>query len=158
MCCIGNWELVVKRDYFNKVAGGVRDQGRLDAHSEVVKIRTAVTVADQQQDSETANLQTVITLANQTLVTLLNATVAANYTAQLTALDTKYASDSSNVSTLCSTPQFVIVNPFAIHKLLVFCCIISVSVSVGMPPVVAKAEVSLHWYEHEHLIIVHSHR
>lgn len=126
MCGTGNWELVVKRDYFNKVAGGVRDQGRLDAHSELVKIRTAVTVADQQQDSETANLQTVITLANQTLVTLLNATVAANYTAQLTALDTKYASDSSNVSALYVTPHVSTMNPFAFHKLLVFCCTVLV--------------------------------
>lgn len=35
----GNWALVVKRDYFNKVAGGVRQQEKLDAHSELVKIR-----------------------------------------------------------------------------------------------------------------------
>ena len=126
MHCAGNWELAVKRDYFNKVAGGVRDQGRLDAHSELVKIRTAVTVADQQQDSETANLQTVISLANQTLITLLNATVAANYTAQLTALDTEYASDSSNVSASNSTPQCVALNPFSIHRLLVFRCAVLV--------------------------------
>lgn len=31
--------MVVKRDYFNKVAGGVRQQEKLDAHSELVKIR-----------------------------------------------------------------------------------------------------------------------
>ena len=35
----GNWALEVKRDYFNKVAGGVRQQEKLDAHSELVKIR-----------------------------------------------------------------------------------------------------------------------
>jgi len=35
----GNWALVLKRDYFNKVAGGVRQQEKLDAHSELVKIR-----------------------------------------------------------------------------------------------------------------------
>ena len=35
----GNWDLVVKRDYFNKIAGGIRDQQKLDAHSELVKIR-----------------------------------------------------------------------------------------------------------------------
>lgn len=38
---VGNWALVVKRDYFNKVAGGVRQQEKLDAHSELVKIRFA---------------------------------------------------------------------------------------------------------------------
>ena len=38
---VGNWALVVKRDYFNKVAGGVRQQEKLDAHSELVKIRSA---------------------------------------------------------------------------------------------------------------------
>lgn len=36
----GNWALVVKRDYFNKVSGGVRQQEKLDAHSELVKIRS----------------------------------------------------------------------------------------------------------------------
>jgi len=35
----GNWALILKRDYFNKVAGGVRQQEKLDAHSELVKIR-----------------------------------------------------------------------------------------------------------------------
>ena len=38
----GNWALVVKRDYFNKVAGGVRQQEKLDAHAELVKIRSAL--------------------------------------------------------------------------------------------------------------------
>ena len=42
MCkCAGNWAVVVKRDYFNKVGGGVRQQEKLDAHSELVKIRYA---------------------------------------------------------------------------------------------------------------------
>ena len=39
ICVTGNWALVLKRDYFNKVAGGVRQQEKLDAHSELVKIR-----------------------------------------------------------------------------------------------------------------------
>lgn len=39
---VGNWALVVKRDYFNKVAGGVRQQEKLDAHAELVKIRFAL--------------------------------------------------------------------------------------------------------------------
>ena len=38
----GDWALVVKRDYFNKVAGGIRQQEKLDAHSELVKIRCAL--------------------------------------------------------------------------------------------------------------------
>ena len=38
--CAGNWAVVVKRDYFNKVGGGVRQQEKLDAHSELVKIRS----------------------------------------------------------------------------------------------------------------------
>ncbi|KAL0022694.1 hypothetical protein WJX77_001966 [Trebouxia sp. C0004] len=51
-CPDGNWALVLKRDYFNKVAGGVRQQEKLDAHSELVKIRTAVSAAHAQQNSE----------------------------------------------------------------------------------------------------------
>lgn len=42
ICTTGNWALVLRRDYFNKVAGGVRQQEKLDAHSELVKIRYAV--------------------------------------------------------------------------------------------------------------------
>lgn len=57
-----------------------------------------MTVADKQQDSEIANLRTAISLANETLVTLLNATIAANYTSQLNTLATQYASNPSNVS------------------------------------------------------------
>ena len=64
-----------------------------------------MTVADQQQDSEIANLESVITLANQTLVSLLNATIAANYTSQLTTLDAQIAANPSNVSCLwCCLP------------------------------------------------------
>ena len=59
--------------------------------------RTAVAVADQQQDSEVAALQTVITLANATLFDLVNATIAANYTAQLTRLDSTYSSTPNDV-------------------------------------------------------------
>ncbi|DBB14252.1 TPA: hypothetical protein ACH3X3_001198 [Trebouxia sp. C0006] len=91
-----NWALVLKRDYFNKVAGGVRQQEKLDAHSELVKIRTAVSAADAQQDSEISDLQTVISLANETLFDLINATITANYTAQLDALDTTYSDNTSD--------------------------------------------------------------
>ena len=66
----------------------------------LLECRTAVAVADQQQDSEIANLRTVILLANETLVSLLNATVAANYTSQLTLLDSQIAANPSNVSCL----------------------------------------------------------
>lgn len=62
--------------------------------------RTAVTVANAQQSSEIAGLKSVITLANETLVDLVNATIAANYTLQLTNLATTYASEPSNVSTV----------------------------------------------------------
>lgn len=47
----GNWALEVKRDYFNKVAGGVRQQEKLDAHSELVKIRYHTTHLMQQDHS-----------------------------------------------------------------------------------------------------------
>ncbi|KAA6428169.1 MAG: hypothetical protein FRX49_01765, partial [Trebouxia sp. A1-2] len=93
-CC--NWALVLRRDYFNKVAGGVRQQEKLDAHSELVKIRTAVSAADAQQDSEISDLQTVISLANETLFDLINATITANYTAQLDTLDTTYSDNTSD--------------------------------------------------------------
>ena len=62
--------------------------------------RTAVTVADQQQDSEVTALRTVITLANETLFDLINATITANYTAQLNRLDTSYSSSPSDVGFL----------------------------------------------------------
>lgn len=58
-----------------------------------------MSVADDQQDSETAALETVISLANETLFDLINATITANYTTLLDALDTLYADDTSNVST-----------------------------------------------------------
>ena len=62
-----------------------------------MRCRTAVAVADQQQDSEVTALQTVITLANETLFDLVNATIAANYTAQLTKLDNTYSSTPNDV-------------------------------------------------------------
>lgn len=86
----------MKRDYFNKVAGGVRQQEKLDAHSELVKIRTAVSAADAQQDSEISDLQTVISLANETLFGLIDATITANYTAQLDTLDSTYSDNTSD--------------------------------------------------------------
>lgn len=60
--------------------------------------RTAVSAADAQQDSEISDLQTVISLANETLFDLINATITANYTAQLDALDTTYSDNTSDVS------------------------------------------------------------
>lgn len=51
-----------------------------------------MSIANQQQDSEVTTLRAVISLANETLVDLINATIAANYTAQLSQLD----SDNSN--------------------------------------------------------------
>ena len=64
--------------------------------------RTAVTVANQQQDSEVTALTAVITLANQTLVSLMNATIAANYTAQLSTLDSDNVSPPSLLATFLS--------------------------------------------------------
>ena len=60
--------------------------------------RTAVEVANQQQDSEVTALRAVITLANATLPDLINATIAANYTAQLSQLDADNSNDPSDVS------------------------------------------------------------
>jgi len=57
-----------------------------------------VSAADAQQDSEISDLQTVISLANETLFDLINATITANYTAQLDALDTTYSDNTSDVS------------------------------------------------------------
>ena len=62
-----------------------------------VVCRTAVSVADQQQDSEVTALRAVITLANATLPDLINATIAANYTAQLSQLDADNSNDPSDV-------------------------------------------------------------
>ena len=63
----------------------------------VITCRTAVTVANQQQDSEVTALRAVISLANETLFDLINATIAANYTGRLSALDSAYSSDPNNV-------------------------------------------------------------
>ncbi len=64
----------------------------------LVCCRTAVSAADAQQDSEISDLQTVISLANETLFDLINATITANYTAQLDTLDTTYSDNTSDVS------------------------------------------------------------
>lgn len=56
-----------------------------------------MTVANQQQDSEVTALRAVISLANETLFDLINATIAANYTARLSALNTAYSGDPNNV-------------------------------------------------------------
>lgn len=63
----------------------------------VTLCRTAVAVANQQQDSEVTALRAVISLANETLFNLVNATIVANYTNQLAALDTAYSRDPNNV-------------------------------------------------------------
>ena len=63
----------------------------------VTLCRTAVAVANQQQDNEVTALRAVISLANETLFNLVNATIVANYTNQLSALDTTYSRDSNNV-------------------------------------------------------------
>lgn len=68
--------------------------------------RTAVTVANQQQDSEVTALRAVISLANETLVDLINATIAANYTRQLSALDTLYSGDPNNVCPQAHVQRF----------------------------------------------------
>ena len=57
-----------------------------------------MSVADVQQDSEITDLETVISLANETLFDLINATITANYTALLDALDTTYSDNTSDVS------------------------------------------------------------
>lgn len=57
-----------------------------------------MSAADAQQDSEISDLQTVISLANETLFDLINATITANYTAQLDTLDTTYSDNTSDVS------------------------------------------------------------
>lgn len=57
-----------------------------------------MSVADVQQDSEITDLETVISLANETLFDLINATITANYTAQLDVLDTTYSDNTSDVS------------------------------------------------------------
>ena len=66
--------------------------------------RTAVTVANQQQDSEVTALRAVISLANETLFDLINATIAANYTGQLSALDTANSGDPNNVCSQACLP------------------------------------------------------
>ena len=60
--------------------------------------RTALSAADVQQDSEISDLQTVISLANETVFGLINATITANYTAQLDTLDSTYGDNTSDVS------------------------------------------------------------
>ena len=57
-----------------------------------------MSVADVQQDSEISALESVISLANETLFDLINATISANYTSQLDALDSTYGSNSTDVS------------------------------------------------------------
>ena len=57
-----------------------------------------MSVADVQQDSEITDLESVISLANETLFDLINATITANYTALLDALDTTYSDNTSDVS------------------------------------------------------------
>ena len=88
----------------------------------VTPCRTAVTVANQQQDSEVTALRAVISLANETLFDLINATIAANYTSQLSALDSAYSSDPNNVCpqahlsswALLSTPAAAAILPVAV--------------------------------------------
>ena len=60
--------------------------------------RTAVSAADAQQNSEISDLQTVVSLANETLFDLINATITANYSAQLDTLDSTYNDNTSDVS------------------------------------------------------------
>ena len=62
--------------------------------------RTAVSVADVQQESEITALDSVISVDNETLIDLINATISANYTSQLEALDSSYGSNSTDVSFL----------------------------------------------------------
>ena len=64
----------------------------------LVCCRTAVSAADAQQNSEISDLQTVVSLANETLFDLINATITANYTAQLDTLDSSYNDNTSDVS------------------------------------------------------------
>ncbi|KAK9819873.1 hypothetical protein WJX72_003501 [[Myrmecia] bisecta] len=75
----GDWTVTMKRDLFNKVAGGVRKQQDLEAYSELVKIGIALNTSDAQRYNEIATLQSVIALAQQSEFQLdANTVIAAN--------------------------------------------------------------------------------
>ena len=94
--------------------------------------RTAVSAADAQQDSEISDLQTVISLANETLFGLIDATITANYTAQLDTLDSTYSDNTSDVcKSICSA----------------CCCENAVDVLVQLPhtcPCACLASIAMH--------------
>ena len=103
-----------------------------------------MTVANQQQDSEVTALRAVISLANETLFDLINATIAANYTSQLSALDSAYSGDPNNVR-----PQAHL-SSWALLSTLAAAASLPVAVSSLCPQEISTCGASR---AHAHLII-----
>lgn len=100
-------------------------------------------VANQQQDSEVTALRAVIFLANETLFNLVNATIVANYTNQLSALDTAYSRDPNNVCPQACLPPPALQSPLA-HP-----AIVSVVVTVAAAGICIACSSHLGRQEHK---------
>lgn len=116
---VGNWALVVKRDYFNKVAGGVRKQEKLDAHAELVKIRFALyPFLVMPSPCCTHILLRAITCAGPSLVTGCTCSVAVG---QAVVDCSVYVLAYVVLHAMCLCPTFRSPNPKQSHSHLLCC-------------------------------------
>ena len=87
-CChAGRWALVLKRDIFSKVSGGVRILPLLEQQALAAKVAAALAAATAQRDSERQALEQVVELGSQGALELVNATLAQAHAAELAAAE-----------------------------------------------------------------------
>lgn len=78
---------MVKRDIFNKVAGGVRIMPLMERQAQAAKVAAAVGAAAAGRTSEAASLDAVVQLGGQGGLELVNATLARLHEAALAAAE-----------------------------------------------------------------------
>ncbi|GLI64894.1 hypothetical protein VaNZ11_008286 [Volvox africanus] len=75
----GDWNLVVKRDIFDKIRGAVRDATLVNIAGYYYKIYIAAAAAMAEQDFEISLLQQAWSITNMTLIEYANNTIKASY-------------------------------------------------------------------------------
>lgn len=88
-CCLhaGRWALVLKRDIFSKVSGGVRILPLLEQQAQAAKVAAALAAAAVQSDSERQSLEQVARLGSQGALEAVNASLARGHAAELAAAE-----------------------------------------------------------------------
>lgn len=81
----GHWAVVIKRDIFNKVAGGVRIMPLMERQAQAAKVALAQRAAAAARASEAAALGSVVQLGRQDTQQLVNVTLLELHEAALAA-------------------------------------------------------------------------